>query len=148
MAGEGAEFAGDAQHHRLRVRALELDLALAEIGLDAVKRAQEIVIPEGAAEFAVGDGFEPDVFLALDDLLDLAVFHRLQRFGRHLSLFTLRPRLLQRRRAQQAADMIGAEGGLGSWTHTDLIIQFRSSPRKRGPSSRLSWIPASAGTNG
>ena len=38
----------------LRSAALELDLALAEIGLDAVELAEEIVVPEGAAEFAVG----------------------------------------------------------------------------------------------
>jgi hypothetical protein len=37
MAGKRAEFSGDAQHHRLRIRALELDLALAEIGFDAVE---------------------------------------------------------------------------------------------------------------
>ena len=47
--------------------ALELDLALAEIGFDAVELAEEIVIPEGAAEFAIGDGGRPDVFLPLDD---------------------------------------------------------------------------------
>ena len=78
MAGKRAELAGDAQHHRLRIRALELDLALAEIGLDAVEPAKEIVIPEGAAEFAVGDGFQADVFLAFDDGRDLAVFDRLE----------------------------------------------------------------------
>ena len=78
MAGERAELAGDAQHHRLRLRALELDLALAEIGLDAVERAEEIVVPERAAEFAVGDGFQPDLFLLLDDALDLAVLDRLE----------------------------------------------------------------------
>ena len=106
-----AELAGDAQHHRLRVGALELDLALAEIGLDAVKCAEEIVIPEGAAEFAVGDGFEPDVFLAFDDRRDLAVFDRFELLGGDLAALALRARLFQRRGAQQAADVIGAEGG-------------------------------------
>ena len=52
---------------------LELDLALAKIGLDAVERAEEIVVPEGAAEFAVGDRLEADLLLLVDDLLDLAV---------------------------------------------------------------------------
>ena len=58
--------------------ALELDLALAEIGFDAVELAEEIVVPEGAAEFAVGDGLQADVFLLLDDGFDLAVFDRLE----------------------------------------------------------------------
>ena len=78
MARECSELAGDAQHHRLWVWALELDLALAEIGLDAVELTEEIVIPEGAAEFAVGDGLEADVFLAADDLFDFAIFDGLE----------------------------------------------------------------------
>jgi hypothetical protein len=53
MAGERAELADNAQHHRLRIDPLEPDLALAEIGLDTVKSAKEVVIPERTAEFAV-----------------------------------------------------------------------------------------------
>ena len=82
MAAEGAELAGHAQHHGLRLRSLELDLALAEIGLDAVELAEEVVVPEGAAELAVGDGLEPDLLLLADDVRDLAVFDRLQRIRR------------------------------------------------------------------
>ena len=52
---------------------LELDLALAEIGLDAVKRAQEIVIPERAAEFAVGRELQADGSLLVHDLFDFHV---------------------------------------------------------------------------
>ena len=63
------------------LRALELDLALAEIGLDAVELAEEIEIPERAAEFAVGDGFQPDRLLLLDDRLDLAILDRVQLLG-------------------------------------------------------------------
>ena len=101
MAGKRAELARHPQHHRLRVRALELDLAFAEIGFDAIERAQEIVIPEGAAEFAVGDGFEPDVFLSLDDLFDFAVFHRFECGGIDFAALALGARLFQRRGAQQ-----------------------------------------------
>jgi len=74
VAGKRAELSGDAQHHRLRVRTLELDLALAEIGFHAVEAPKEIVVPEGAAEFAVGDRLQPNVLLPLDDLDDLVVF--------------------------------------------------------------------------
>ena len=111
MAGKRPELAGDAQHHRLGVRALELDLAFAKIGLDAGQRAKEIVIPECAAEFSVGDGFEADVFLAFDDGRDLAVFDCYELLGGNFAALALSARLLQWRRAQQAADMIRTKGG-------------------------------------
>ena len=81
MTGECAELADDAQHHRLRVDALEPDLALAEIGLDTVEPAEEIVIPERTPKLAVGDGLKAEVFLLSDDGRDFAVFDRLQRDG-------------------------------------------------------------------
>ena len=55
MRAFGAELANDAQHHRLGLPALELDLALAEIGFDAAELAEKVVVPKCAAEFAVGD---------------------------------------------------------------------------------------------
>ena len=76
MRAVGAELADHAQHHGLGLRSLELDLALAEIGLDAVELAEEVVVPERAAELAVGDRPEADLLLLLDDLRDLAVFDR------------------------------------------------------------------------
>ena len=42
---------------------------------------------------------------------DLAVFDRLELVGGDLAALVLAPRFFQRRGAQQAADMIGAEGG-------------------------------------
>jgi len=60
MAGKLSEPAGDAQHHWFRIDALKLDLALAEIGFDAVELAEKIVIPEGAPEFPVSDGLKAD----------------------------------------------------------------------------------------
>src|ERR1019366_1743309 len=109
MAGKDAEFSGHAQQHRLWVRTLELDLALAEIGLDAGKRTEEIVIPEGAAEFAVGDGFQADLFLAFDDGRDLAVFDGPELIAGDFTKRALGARMLERQGAQQAADMIRAK---------------------------------------
>src|SRR5664279_4023750 len=99
-----------AQHHRLRIRALELDLAFAEIGLNAIECAQEIVIPESTAEFAVGDGFQADFFLAFDDRRNLAVLDGLELLGGDFAALALSARLLERQGAQQAADMIRAKG--------------------------------------
>src|SRR5450759_2979499 len=115
MARKRAERAYDTQHHRLR--ALEFDLALAEIGLDAIETPQEIVIPERAAEFAVGDGFQADVFLAFDDGRNLAVFDGLELIAGDFATLAFRARLFQRQGAQQAADVIRAEGGRRSGAH-------------------------------
>src|SRR5581483_3041890 len=98
----------------LSLLALELDLALAEIGLHPGQLAEKVVIPERAAELAVGDGFQPHVLLPPDGVGDLAVLDRLQLIGRDLVLLALGAGFLQRGRAQQAADVIGAERGLGA----------------------------------
>ena len=48
------------------------------VDLDAIEHAEEIEMPERAAELAVGGELKPDVLLLLDDLLDLAVLDRLE----------------------------------------------------------------------
>ena len=55
VAVDAAELALEAQQDRPRLRPLELELALALIGLDAVERGEEIGLPGGAAVLAVGD---------------------------------------------------------------------------------------------
>ena len=84
------------------------------IELDAVEPFHEIELVPGAAKFAVGRELQPDLFLFFDRPFDLAVFDRTQRIGRELVSRPLPPRLFQRRRPQQAADLIGAERGRGS----------------------------------
>ena len=42
------------------------------------KAPEEIEMPPGAAELAVGGELQPDLFLLLDDLLDLAVLDRFE----------------------------------------------------------------------
>src|SRR4051812_2088427 len=96
MRAAGTELADHPQHHGLRLRSLEFDLALADIGLDAVELAEEIVVPEGAAELAVGDRFEADLLLPADDLLDLAVLDLRERRGVDLAALALCARVLER----------------------------------------------------
>src|SRR6185312_14122812 len=91
------------------IDALEPDLALAEIGLDTIEPAEEVIVPERTPEFTVGDGLEANIFLLPDDGRDFPVLDRLQRVGRNLAVLVLYASLFQRRSAQQAADMIGAE---------------------------------------
>ena len=77
MVGE-ADLAVDAQALRLGLHALELDAVVELVELDAVEHAEEIEVPPGAAEFAVGRELEADLLLLLDDLLDLAVLDLLE----------------------------------------------------------------------
>ncbi len=93
--------------------------------LDAVEPPEEIEMPPGTAEFAVGDRLQADLFLFLDDLLDLAVLDRLEGGGVDLAFGALLARFFQRRRAQQAADMIGAERRFGPFDSSpDLFGDF------------------------
>ena len=77
VVGE-ADLAGDADALRLGLHALKLDAVIELVDLDAIEHAEEIEMPERAAELAVGREREPDILLLLDDLLDLAVLDRLE----------------------------------------------------------------------
>ena len=62
-----------------------------------------------AAEFAVGDDFQPDVFLQLDRAADRRVLFRNEALLVELAGMKSAKRLTERRRAQQTADDVGAE---------------------------------------
>jgi hypothetical protein len=78
-----AKLADDAQKNRPRLRAAdgELDLSLADIGLDVVEIFEKVVVPGNPAVFAVRYRFETDRLLFADHGLDFAVFHGGERFG-------------------------------------------------------------------
>ena len=156
MGTVGAELAHHAQHHRLGLRPLELDLALAEIGLDAIELTEEIVVPEGAAELAVGDRREAGLFLPADDFLDLAVLDRFELLGAELAALALRACLLEGGRAQQASDMIGAKRRLGARHERADVTppprvplpsfaeRNRNGPRRTARTSSPRWAPGPA----
>ncbi len=77
---------------------------------DALEALEEIEMPPGAAELAVGGELQSDLFLLLDDPFDLAVLDRFESRGVDVAFGALGTRLLQRRGAQQTADVVGAEG--------------------------------------
>ena len=119
MVGE-ADLVDDPDAPRLGLHALELDAVIELVELDAVEHAEEVEMPPGAAELAVGRELEADRFLLADDLFDLAVLDRgklgrADRAGRRLLA-----RLLERGRAQQRADMVGAKRRLGAGSHGPL----------------------------
>src|SRR5262249_44795340 len=114
MAVDAAELALEAQQDRPRLRALELELALARVAFDPVERQQEVVLPGRAAVLAVGDRAQPNGLLLADDLLDLAVLDHLQRGSVDLAALALLAGGMERGRAQQTADVIGAERRRGA----------------------------------
>ncbi len=74
--------------------------------------AEEIEVPPGAAELAVGRELQADRGLLVHDLLDLHVLDLAQIVGRDLALLEPGAGFLDLRRTQQAADLVGAERGL------------------------------------
>src|SRR5262249_49950483 len=81
---------------------------------DPVERQQEVVLPGRAAVLAVGDRAQPNGLLLADDLLDLAVLDRLQRRRIDLAALALLAGGMERGRAQQTADVVGAERRRGA----------------------------------
>src|SRR2546426_8981516 len=79
--------------------------------LDAVEAVDEVDVPPVATELAVGDRLQADVFLQLDGLPDAFVFHGAQRRTVDLALLVPGARGMECLRAQQAADVVGAERG-------------------------------------
>ena len=98
---------------RLRLHAAELDALLGLVNFDAVERAEKLEVPPGAAKLAVGRQLKPQLLLLLDIVLDLAVLDGLELGRSDGALFAFGACLPQRRGAQEAADMIGAERRLG-----------------------------------
>src|SRR5262249_15573131 len=132
VAGE-ADPAGDLDPLRLGLDAEELDALLRGKGGDAIEALEEVEVPPRAAELAIGGALQADLLLLADDGLDLAVIDRLELIGGNLARRALRARLLQRGRAQQAADMIGAERRRGAWH--GVSSGTTSCPRKRASST-------------
>src|ERR1700724_2743928 len=113
MAGE-ADLAGDLGAFVARPRRGEGDAGLHDGLLDAIEAPEEIEMPPGAAELAVGDRLQAGRFLLFDDVHELAVFRRFQLARRDIARAPALARLFEPRGPQQAADMIGAERQFGS----------------------------------
>ena len=113
VVGE-VELADDADRVMPGLHARELDALVGMKQLAAGQIGEEVEMPPGAAEFAVGRELQADRGLLVHDLLDLHVLDLAQVVGGDLALLQLGARLLDARRPQQAADLVGAERGFGS----------------------------------
>ena len=96
------------------LHARELDAGLGVKQFATGELGEEIEMPPRAAEFAVGRELQADRGLLVHDLFDLQVLGLAQVVGRDLALLQFGARLLDARRPQQAADLVGAERGFGS----------------------------------
>ena len=124
MVGE-SKLAFHPDALRLGLDTLELDAVIELVELDAVEQAVEIEMPPRTAELAVGRQLHSDIFLLPDQLLDLAILDGLEFALADLALLVFRARFLERRRPQEAADLVGAEWRRGSF--------HRASPFVTGP---------------
>ena len=105
-----ADLAGDFQRLRLRLDTLELDAVLGLHDLHALQFAEEVEMPPGAAELAVGHRLQADRLLLRHHVADRPVLDLAELGRTDLPFGTRDPRLLQGGRTQQAADLIGAIG--------------------------------------
>ena len=97
----------------------------------AVELADEIIVPIGAAIFAIGGGAQADAFLLLDGVDDAAILNLAQGFGAEFTQRALGAGFTQRNRAQQRADMVGAERWAGAdWLRHFVFLRmiFRNMP--------------------
>ena len=127
-----------AQRHALldvqrRRRELDRPLGVAELDLDVVLRrgdpaelVDEVHVPRGAAELAVGGRLQPDLLLLAHDVADRLVLDPLQLLGVDAPRLEVLARLQQRGRSQQAADVVGAEGWRGSRGHARNLPLVRA----------------------
>ena len=89
-------------------------------------------MPHGAAELAVGDAVQADLLLHVDRVADAAVLDLAQARGRDLAGRGIGARLRQLGRAQQAADMVGAERRRRGHAFSPSVAAARSSvPARR-----------------
>ena len=117
-----ADLAGDAGRLGLGLGARELDALIDLDHFHAIELADEVHVPPGAAELAVGDGLEANGLLLIDDLLDLDILDRLQVVGGDLVGEEFLAGVLEGGGAQQRSHMVGAEGG--RFAHHDLVSVF------------------------
>ena len=104
-----ADPAVDAHAGRARRGTDETNAEIRMVLGDAVEPPEEIEMPPRPPQLAVRDAAQAQFLLLRDDALDLAVLDRLEP-GRIERAVRIAPaRVLERRGAQQAADVVGAK---------------------------------------
>ena len=93
------------------------DLDLLVRGIDAVKLVDEVHVPGGATELAVGRGLQANLFLHADRVADRVVLGRPQLRGRDPVLREVLACLEKLGRSKQAPHVVGPERGRRALAH-------------------------------
>jgi len=111
------DFPHDSDRLGLFLYTFELAPLVGLIAVDARQALEEIEMPPGATEFAIGGRLQADLLLLPDNLFDLAVFDFLEGGGANRTVCELGARVFQRGGPQKTADMIGTKRGLVAGVH-------------------------------
>ena len=116
LQGRGGEF-----DHALLIAKLHLHVVLHLGG--AAHLVEEIHVPGSAAELAVGDPFQAQVFLPADHVADGLVFNAAQIGFADAAVLFIFASLEQLWRTKQAADVVGAKGWSFGLNHRFQLTQ-------------------------
>src|SRR6266566_3868200 len=112
----------------------------------------EVHMPGGPPELAVGDRAQPDVCLHRDRVADRGVLDGPQVIGGDRAAGGVLAGLQQGAGAEQAADVIGAEGRCRAYGHGILSVKYGASWRAlwpaRAPGPRSRWRRATSTGSG
>src|ERR1700724_185685 len=147
MIARKIELADHAHRVMPGLDARKLDALVGMKQFAAGKMAKKVKMPPRAAEFAIGRELQAERGLLVHDLFDFHVFNLAQIRGRNLAFLQLGPRHLDLRRAQQAADLVGAERGFGSLHGSLPRLQCAAAPetpRKRSSTAGSAFKAALA----
>ena len=139
-----AELADDPRRAMFGLHPMELNAVIDFGDLHAVEHPEEIEMPPGPAKLAVSRNLQSDVFLLLDDLLDLAVLDLLERGRVDFAFFPFGPRFLQSGGTQQAADHVGAEGRFGP-DHWQRLPRIQGGNKRQPQLSSTANVPVRIG---
>ena len=120
MPGE-ADLAVDADAGRARCRTDEADAEIRLVLRDAVEPPEKIEMPPRPAQLAVRDAEQAQFLLLFDDALDLAVLDGREAGRVERSLRAPLPGFLERWRAEQTADVVGAKRRRCSFRHRQTL---------------------------
>ena len=94
----------------------------AALDLDAFQLLEEVDMEIGAAELAVGNALEPEIFLESDDIANRLVFDHSLRVAIDLCALVPIARVEQSFGSKEAADVIGTERWGGACGHCRSVL--------------------------
>src|SRR6185437_7454272 len=100
-------------------------------GFDPRELLEEVDVKIGAAKLAVGDSLQTEVFLEANDVANRHVFDGAQLGAVDRAVAVSLASVEQCRRAQEAADVVGAKRGCAAETHRDSSKAYAGAVGRR-----------------